>query len=87
MRDPRTQAARGSALPVPAHILMSADDPVIPLEAFHGLSLPAHARLEILPWGGHCAFLEGRGPAGYAENWLAARLAGDDAPPVAPGLS
>ena len=67
---------RLAALPVPADILMSADDPVIPLDAFHALSLPAHARLEILPWGGHCAFLDGTGAAGYAERWVAERLAG-----------
>jgi predicted alpha/beta-fold hydrolase len=67
---------RLAALPVPAHILMAADDPVIPLDAFHQVALPEHARLEILPWGGHCAFLDGTGAAGYAERWVAERLAG-----------
>lgn len=80
---------RLAALPVPTDILMSADDPVIPLEPFHALALPAHARLQILPWGGHCAFLDGRGATGYAERWLVQRLAGDGATDGVPdpGLS
>ena len=70
----RVSGDRLGALQVPTHILMAADDPVIPLDGFRELSLPEAARLEILPWGGHCGFLEGTGAAGYAERWLAARL-------------
>lgn len=63
------------ALQVPTHILMAADDPVIPAEDFHALSLPDATRVELLPWGGHCGFLEDARLSGYAERWLAARLA------------
>ncbi|MDH7451884.1 alpha/beta fold hydrolase [Luteimonas composti] len=63
------------ALRVPAHVLMAADDPVIPVDDFHTLELPAATRVEIQPWGGHCGFLEDLGCSGYAERWTAARLA------------
>jgi predicted alpha/beta-fold hydrolase len=65
---------RLSALQVPAHILMAEDDPVIPVSDFRGLSLPAHARLEIARNGGHCGFLLGAGLDGFAEAWVADRL-------------
>ncbi|NYZ61977.1 alpha/beta fold hydrolase [Luteimonas sp. SJ-16] len=66
---------RLSGLQVPADILMAADDPVIPLDAFHALALPAHARLELSRWGGHCGFLLDRRLDGFAEGWVTARLA------------
>ena len=67
---------RLAALAVPAEILMARDDPVIPVAGFHALALPASARLEIARWGGHCGFLEDARLHGYAERWLAQRLAG-----------
>ncbi|TWT19323.1 alpha/beta fold hydrolase [Luteimonas marina] len=63
------------ALQVPAHILMAADDPVIPIDEFRALAFPDMARVEIVPWGGHCGFLEDARFDGYAERWTAARLA------------
>lgn len=70
---------RLAKLAVPADILMSADDPVIPIEDFHALSLPATTRLEIARWGGHCGFLMNARLDGFAERWVAARLAGAEA--------
>ncbi len=66
---------RLSALQVPASILMSADDPVIPIDDFGALRLPDSTRLEIAPWGGHCGFLENAQLGGFAERWVADRLA------------
>jgi len=66
---------RLAGLQVPVSILMAADDPVIPLDAFHQLQLPADARLEIAAWGGHCGFLENTHLDGFAERWVAQRLA------------
>jgi predicted alpha/beta-fold hydrolase len=66
---------RLAALQVPAEILMAADDPVIPLQEFHALALPANARLEIAAQGGHCGFLLGARMDGFAEAWVAERLA------------
>jgi hypothetical protein len=66
---------RLAALQVPADILMAEDDPVIPVDEFHALHLPPTARLELARHGGHCGFLLGRSMDGYAEAWVARRLA------------
>ena len=65
---------RLAGLQVPASSLMAADDPVIPVESFAALALPASARLEISPWGGHCGFLENAHLDGFAERWIAQRM-------------
>lgn len=61
-------------LALPADILMAQDDPVIPFTTFSGWHLPAHAHLEIAPWGGHCGFLENWRGDGFSERWVAQRL-------------
>lgn len=61
-------------LRVPADLLMSEDDPVIPVEDFRALRLPDGASLEIAPWGGHCGFLENARLESFAERWVAERL-------------
>jgi predicted alpha/beta-fold hydrolase len=65
---------RLAGLQVPVSVLAAADDPVIPVDGFPGLSLPAHSSLEIARFGGHCGFLEGPNLRGYAERWVTARL-------------
>src|SRR5688572_5067870 len=75
---------RLAALRVPASILMAADDPVIPLDAFHALTLPSNAKLEIADHGGHCGFLENWHCDGFAERWVADRLDAAVAASVAP---
>jgi predicted alpha/beta-fold hydrolase len=65
---------RLAGLQVPASILMAEDDPVIPVEGFRQLHLPAGVRLEIAQWGGHCGFLESARLEGFAERWVAERL-------------
>ena len=66
---------RLAGLQVPASILMAEDDPVIPVDGFRALRLPASSSLEISPWGGHCMFLESASLDGFAERWIAQRLA------------
>jgi predicted alpha/beta-fold hydrolase len=66
---------RLSQLAVPVAILTSADDPVIPVADFPALRLPPSATLEISPWGGHCGFLENAALDGFAERWVASRMA------------
>jgi hypothetical protein len=66
---------RLAALQVPADVLMAADDPVIPVAEFSALRLPASARLEIAERGGHCGFLLNARMDGFAETWVADRLA------------
>ncbi|HNV79443.1 MAG TPA: alpha/beta fold hydrolase [Thermomonas sp.] len=70
----RISRDRMRGLQVPADILTSADDPVIPVEDFHDWQLPADATVEIAAHGGHCAFLRGASLCGYAEDWVAERL-------------
>lgn len=65
---------RLAALQVPVSVLAAADDPVIPVAGFPGLALPAHSRLEIAEFGGHCGFLEGLHLGGFGERWVAERL-------------
>ena len=66
---------RLAALQIPASILMAEDDPVIPYEDFRHWRLPAQAELEVARWGGHCAFVENLAGDGFAERWVAERLA------------
>ena len=75
---------RLAALQVPADILMAADDPVIPLRHFRELRPGGEVRLELARHGGHCGFLENRRFDGYAERWVAERLAAQGA--AGPGL-
>jgi predicted alpha/beta-fold hydrolase len=65
---------RLSALRVPADLLMSEDDPVIPVAGFHALALPPGTRLDMMRHGGHCGFLLGASMDGYAEAWVVRRL-------------
>lgn len=74
-------------LDVPASILMSADDPVIPLAEFLALRLPATATLEIAAHGGHCGFIESLRCDGFAERWVAQRLDAAAAASVAPSTA
>lgn len=67
--------ARLAQMQVPADILMAEDDPVIPFTDFRAWQLPAHAHLQVAHWGGHCGFLENARGDGFAERWVAQRLA------------
>ncbi len=65
---------RLAALQVPVSILTSVDDPIIPVDDFHRLSLPAHSRLDIAPYGGHCGFIFDLSLRSFSEDYVAARL-------------
>jgi predicted alpha/beta-fold hydrolase len=65
---------RLAGLQVPVSVLAAADDPVIPVDAFPALGLPAHSTLEIADFGGHCGFIEGADLRGWSERWIADRL-------------
>jgi uncharacterized protein len=62
------------ALPIPADILMSADDPVIPLREFEQVADFPNVQLELAAHGGHCGFIENARLDGYAERWVVERL-------------
>ena len=65
---------RLQALQVPADVLMSADDPVIPLHEFDRIATFPNIRLELAAHGGHCGFIQSAKLDGYAEGWIAERL-------------
>lgn len=61
---------RLAALTVPASILTAADDPVIPIDDFRSLRLPASTRLLVTDHGGHCGFLENWQLGSWAERFV-----------------
>lgn len=63
------------ALPIPADILMAADDPVIPAREFDRIGRFPNVQVELAAHGGHCGFIEGAALDGYAERWVVQRLA------------
>lgn len=65
---------RLSALRVPATILTSSDDPVIPIEDFRKLRLPPNVELDIAAHGGHCAFIRDFSLRSFTEDYIAERM-------------
>ncbi len=49
---------RFSELSVPLFLLTAADDPIIPVEDFHGLEGNQHLHIHVERHGGHCGFLQ-----------------------------
>jgi predicted alpha/beta-fold hydrolase len=65
---------RLAALRVPATILTSADDPVIPIADFRKLKLPPNVELDIAAHGGHCAFIRDFSLRSFTEDYIAERM-------------
>jgi len=65
---------RLATLRVPATILTSADDPVIPIEDFRKLKLPPNVELDIAAHGGHCAFIRDFSLRSFTEDYIAERM-------------
>jgi predicted alpha/beta-fold hydrolase len=61
-------------LHVPATILTSSDDPVIPIGAFKQLRLPPNVELDIARYGGHCGFIRDFGMTSFTDDYIAARF-------------
>lgn len=74
---------RLSQLRIPTAILTAADDPIVPVDDFHQLRLPAHVQLDIAPYGGHCGFLQDWSLRSYTEDYLLAQLDPGAQPPPA----
>lgn len=62
------------AMAIPATILTARDDPVIPVDAFERLDLPANVELDIAEYGGHCGFIRGRDMTSFTDDYIAARF-------------
>ncbi len=63
-----------STLRVPATILTSSDDPVIPIEDFRRLELPPNIELDIATYGGHCGFIGDFALRSFTEDYIAERM-------------
>jgi predicted alpha/beta-fold hydrolase len=63
------------SLAVPAHLLASADDPIIPIADLQRLA--QHPQLEVtrLPYGGHCGFVERLSAPSFADRYVMRRFA------------
>ncbi|MDF3983019.1 alpha/beta fold hydrolase [Luteibacter sp. PPL201] len=61
-------------LHLPATILTSRDDPVIPVAAFDQLRLPPNVELDIARYGGHCGFIRDFGMTSFTDDYIAARF-------------
>jgi predicted alpha/beta-fold hydrolase len=63
-----------STLRVPATILTSDDDPVIPIADFRALKLPPQVELDIAQYGGHCGFIVDFSLRSFTEDYIAERM-------------
>jgi predicted alpha/beta-fold hydrolase len=63
-----------AALSVPATILTSADDPVIPVADFRALRLAPGIELDIAEHGGHCGFIRDFALRSFVEDYIAERM-------------
>lgn len=61
---------RLSALEVPATIIASADDPIIPVDDLSRIQRIESLRIETSQYGGHCGFIENLG----ARSWIEDRI-------------
>jgi hypothetical protein len=65
---------RLASLAVPADILTSLDDPMIPAGALARLARPAALTVTVTRYGGHCGFIESLAGLTWAERFVLARL-------------
>lgn len=63
-----------AAMRIPATIVTARDDPVIPVNAFERLKLPANVELDIARYGGHCGFIRGWDMTSFTDDYIAARF-------------
>lgn len=65
---------RLAALQVPATVVTAHDDPVIPINDYHGLQLAPRTELILAEHGGHCGFIEDWRLKSWIEDLLVERL-------------
>ncbi|HWG30473.1 MAG TPA: alpha/beta fold hydrolase [Steroidobacteraceae bacterium] len=65
---------RLAGLDVPASIITSLDDPIIPAHSIEGLAHPPSLQLVVTRWGGHCGFLERLTGPTWIERRIVAEL-------------
>ena len=57
-------------LAIPAHLIASADDPIIPVEDIQRINRPEQLSIEVHPYGGHCGFITNLS----AHSWIEPRI-------------
>ena len=75
-----------SSLRIPATILTSTDDPVIPVDDFLTLKLPPNVELDIAPHGGHCGFIRDFSLRSFTEDYIVERMLTNLGGAVAQGI-
>jgi hypothetical protein len=65
---------RLASVTVPAHILTSLDDPMIPVGGLARLARPAALTVTLTRYGGHCGFIESLAGATWAERFVLKHL-------------
>jgi uncharacterized protein len=65
---------RLASLAVPAHILTSLDDPMIPVGGLARLARPDALSVTVTRYGGHCGFIESFAGRTWAERFVLARV-------------
>ncbi len=66
---------RLAALPVPCHVLLAEDDPLVPASDLCRLPLSPQLRLWPTRFGGHCGFLDGWAASSAADRFVLERFA------------
>jgi len=61
---------RLKALSVPAHLIASLDDPIIPAVDLEKINCPEHLSIEVQRYGGHCGFIQNLA----AHSWIEPKL-------------
>jgi uncharacterized protein len=82
--------ARLAGLTVPATLVTSLDDPIIPAAGLAQLARPAALSLTVTRYGGHCGFFERLGGESWLERRILARLGASEPPgklPAAAGVA
>ncbi len=69
--------ARLATLEVPASILTSLDDPIIPADGLERLARPPALSITVTRYGGHCGFFERLAPPNWLERRILAELGGE----------
>ncbi len=63
-----------ASVAVPTRILLSADDPVIPVGDLESIARPAALEVSLLPRGGHCGFIDSLTGASWIDREIVADL-------------
>lgn len=61
---------RLQALAIPAYLIASEDDPIIPVEDLQQINCPEKLTIELQEYGGHCGFIKNLSAHSWVENRL-----------------